>query len=96
MGGGGDGSPYSADLRDRVLLAHEGGEGGATALARRFRIGLSTVYRWLAELRSEGPTRGATMGHRRAPLGGAEDVLRALAAEQNDATLAEYAVKVRI
>ena len=39
--------PYSADLRDRVLLAHEGGEGGATALARRFRIGLSTVYRWL-------------------------------------------------
>ena len=43
--------PYSADLRARVLLAHEHGEGGATALARRFRIGLSTVYRWLADLR---------------------------------------------
>ena len=46
--------PYSADLRDRVLLAHEHGEGGATALARRFRIGLSTLYRWLGDLRDEG------------------------------------------
>src|SRR5215211_7851362 len=83
--------PYSADLRERVLLAHEGGEGGATALARRFRLGLSTVYRWLDELRSEGRRAARPMGHGRAPLGGAEDVLRALAAEQNDATLAEYA-----
>ena len=36
--------PCSADLRDRVLLAHEHGEGGTTALARRFRIGLSPLY----------------------------------------------------
>jgi len=86
--------PYSADLRERVLLAHEGGEGGATALARRFRLGLSTVYRWLAELRSEGRRAARPMGHGRAPLGGAEDALRALAAEQNDATLAEYAERL--
>ncbi len=46
--------PYSADLRDRVLLAHEHGEGGATALARRFRIGVSTLHRWLDDLRDEG------------------------------------------
>ena len=83
--------PYSTDLRERVLLAHEGGQGGATALARRFRIGLSTVYRWLAELRSEGRRAARPMGHGRAPLGGAVDVLRALVAEQNDATLAEHA-----
>ena len=83
--------PYSTDLRERVLLAHEGGEGGATALARRFRIGLSTVYRWLAELRGEGRRAARPMGHGRAPLGGAGDALRALAAEQNDATLAEHA-----
>ena len=83
--------PYSTDLRERVLLAHEGGEGGATALARRFRIGLSTVYRWLAELRGEGRRAARPMGHGRAPLGGAVDVLRALVAEQNDATLAEHA-----
>ena len=83
--------PYSADLRDRVLLAHEHGEGGATALARRFRIGLSTLYRWLDALRDEGRRAARPMGHGRAPLGGAADVLRGLVAEQNDATLAEYA-----
>jgi transposase len=83
--------PYSADLRERVLLAHEHGEGGATALARRFRIGPSTVYRWLDALRDEGRRAARPMGHGRAPLGGAADVLRALVAEQNDATLAEYA-----
>src|SRR5918998_4504235 len=83
--------PYSADLRERVLQAHEHGEGAASALARRFRIGLSTVYRWLADLRGEGRRAARPMGHGRAPLGGAEDVLRALVAEQNDATLAEHA-----
>ena len=83
--------PYSADLRDRVFLAHEHGEGGATALARRFRIGVSTLYRWLGDLRDEGRRAARPMGHGRARLGGAEDVLRALVAEQDDATLAEYA-----
>src|SRR5215210_8754613 len=83
--------PYSADLRDRVLLAHEHGEGGATALARRFRVGVSTLYRWLGDLRDEGRRAARPMGHGRAPLGGMEDVLRALVVEQNDATLAEYA-----
>ena len=83
--------PYSADLRDRVLLAHEHGEGGATALARRFRIGLSTLYRRLDDLRDEGRRAARPTGHGRAPLDGAEDALRALVAEQNDATLAEYA-----
>ena len=83
--------PYSADLRERVLLAHEGGEAGATALARRFRIGLSTLYRWLEEARDEGRRAPRPMGSGPAPLGGAEDVLRALVAAQNDATLAEYA-----
>jgi transposase len=82
--------PYSADLRERVLLAHEHGEGGATALARRFRVGLSTLYRWFEEAR-EGRRVARLMGHGRLPLGGAEEVLRALVAEQNDATLAEYA-----
>ena len=83
--------PYSADLRDRVLLAHEHGEGGATALARRFRIGLSTLYRWLGDFRDEGRRAARPMGRGRAPLGSAAEVLRALVAEQNDATLAEYA-----
>jgi putative transposase len=37
-----DASPTAA-MAERVLLAHEHGEGGASALARRFRIGLSTL-----------------------------------------------------
>jgi transposase len=82
--------PYSADLHERVLLAHEHDEGGAAALARRFRIGVSTLYRWLGEARA-GRRAALPMGRGRAPLGGAEDTLRALVAEQNDATLAEYA-----
>jgi transposase len=87
--------PYSGDLRERVLLAHEllaheHGEGGATALARRFRVGISTLYRWLGEAH-EGRRVARPMGRGRPPLGGADDVLRALVAEQNDATLAEYA-----
>ena len=36
--------PYSVDLRERVLRAHERGEGGCTALARRFGVGAATVY----------------------------------------------------
>jgi transposase len=82
--------PYSADLRERVLLAHEHGEGGATVLARRFRIGISTLYRWF-EAAHAGRRVAQPMGHGRPPLGGADDALRALVAEQNDATLAEYA-----
>src|SRR4051795_13496805 len=37
--------PYSADLRERVLLAGEAGLPPA-AVARRFGVALSTVYLW--------------------------------------------------
>jgi transposase len=83
--------PYSVDPRERVLLAHEHRDGGCTALARRFRIGIPTLYRWLEEARGEGRRAPRPMGRGRAPLGGAGDVLCAPVAEQNDATLAEYA-----
>jgi transposase-like protein len=39
--------PYSADLRERVLVAYEHGEGTAAALARRFRVALNTVKNWV-------------------------------------------------
>ena len=35
--------PCSADLRERVLLAYQHGEGTAAVLARRFRLALNTV-----------------------------------------------------
>ena len=44
--------PYSADLRERVLLAGEAGLSPAI-VARRFGVGLSTVYLWRQQARAE-------------------------------------------
>ena len=46
--------PYSADLRERVLVAYERGEGTAAALARRFLVALDTVKNWVRAAESEG------------------------------------------
>ena len=46
--------PYCGDLRERVLLACEQGEGSRAAIARRFRVGESTIYTWLQVARTEG------------------------------------------
>jgi transposase len=82
---------YSADLRERVLAAYEGGEGSQSGVARRYRVGERTLSAWLKAAREEGrrapkPRRGG-----RAPVGGAGEILAGLVAERNDATLAEYA-----
>ena len=83
--------PYSADLRERVLLACERREGTREATARRFRVAASTVYDWLRAARTEG-RRGAKPRTRGpAPLGGQGAALARLVAAGNDATLAEYA-----
>ena len=44
---------YSGDLRGRVLAAVEAGE-SVSAAARRFAVGRSTAYRWVAAARDEG------------------------------------------
>ena len=44
---------YSTDLRSRVLAAVEAGE-SPDAAARRFAVGRSTAYRWVAAAREEG------------------------------------------
>jgi hypothetical protein len=44
---------YSTDLRERVLAAIEAGE-APEAAARRFAVGRSTAYRWVAAARDEG------------------------------------------
>jgi transposase len=44
---------YSTDLRSRVLTAVEAGE-SPEAAARRFAVGRSTAYRWVAAARDEG------------------------------------------
>ena len=66
---------YSTDLRSRVLAAVEAGE-SPDAVARRFAVGRSTAYRWVAAARDEG---------RRA----AEAALLRMLAGTNHLTLAE-------
>jgi transposase len=81
----------SADLRERVLAAHERREGSQRVLAERFEVAVGTVNTWLRQAR-EG--RRAPLRRRGGqPLLGGTDlgVLGTLVAERPDATLAEYA-----
>src|SRR6188508_763515 len=84
-------SPYSADLRERVLLADAAGLSPAV-VAARFGVGLSTVYLWRQQARAEGRRCAKPHGGGRAlgidPAG--EAILRGLVAERNDRTLDEY------
>ena len=82
--------PYSTDLRDRALLACEADEGSFTAVAHRFRIGVSTLRLWRKQAR-EGQHVPRPLGRGPAPLADDLLLLNKLVAERNDATLAEYA-----
>jgi transposase len=89
------GRPYSVDLRERVLQAHEGGEGSQRVLAERFAVSVGTVCGWLGLARREGRRVPRAHGKGRRPLGGADpQVLIGLVAEQNDATLAQYRTRL--
>ena len=83
--------PYSADLRERVLLADEAGL-PPPAVAQRFGIGLATVYLWRQQARAEGRRCAKPHGGGRARGidAAGEAILRALVAERNDRTLDEY------
>ena len=83
--------PYSADLRERVLLAGESGL-PPTIVARRFGVGLSTVYLWRHQARAEGRrcAKPHSGGRARGIDAAGEAILRALVSERNDRTLDEY------
>ena len=83
--------PHSTDLRQRALLACEQDEDDLTAIARRFRVGVSTLRLWRRQAREEGRRAPRPMGRGPAPLDGDLLLLNQLVAERNDATLAEYA-----
>src|SRR5690349_17233098 len=82
---------YSADLRERVLLAGEAGL-SPTVIAERFGVGLSTVYLWRQQARAEGRRCAKPHGGGRARGidAAGEVILQALVAERNDLTLDEY------
>ena len=83
--------PYSSDLRERVLLAEEAGLPPAV-VARRFGVGLSTMYLWRHQARAEGRRYAKPHGGGRVSGidAAGEAILRALVAERNDRTLDEY------
>ena len=85
--------PYSTDLRERALRACERGRLSRARIAARFGMGETTLYRWQQQAETDGrrtakPARGGP-----APRldGKSLDELRALVAEANALTLAEYA-----
>jgi transposase len=87
--------PYSVDLRERVLQAHEASEGSQRVLAERFAVSVGTVCGWLGLARCEGRRSPPAHAGGRRPLGGADpQVLTELVAEQNDATLAQYRTRL--
>ena len=88
---------YSTDLRERVLLAMEG---GATpeAVARRFAVGRSTAYRWLAAAREEGRRSAKPMdgGPKPKISGEVEAALRGVLAECRDRLAERTGVHVHL
>ena len=83
---------YSGDLRRRVVAAVRDGGQSREAVARRFLVGRSTVYRWVETAQSGGrlvakPMRGGPPPTTR---GADEAALRRLMAGDNQLTLAEY------
>jgi transposase len=84
--------PYSADLRERVLVACERGDGSQVEIARRFQVCPATVSNWRRQARKEGrrqpkPHSGGVPPRLDAA---ALQVLRQLVLEDNDAMLREY------
>ncbi|MFL5289288.1 MAG: IS630 transposase-related protein [Rhodopila sp.] len=80
---------YSTDLRERVLVAVEAGE-PADAVAERFLVGRSSMYRWIAASRDEGRRAPKRLGGGPKPIihGETEAALRRLLAANNQRVLA--------
>lgn len=83
-------SPYSLDLRQRVIAACEAGEHTRAEIARQFQLSESTLYDWLQRHR-RGKALTA-LPHAGGPSSALdEQLLRELVRAKNDATLEEYA-----
>src|SRR5215203_660517 len=87
---------YSADLRERVLLACEHGKLSRAGIAKVFRVAESTVYRWLQTWRTEARREAKPHAGGPAPRLDAATLgkLETIVAEANDLGLAEYAARL--
>jgi transposase len=84
--------PYSADLRERVLVACERGDLPQVEIARRFQVCPATISNWRRQEREEGRRQPKPHSGGVPPRvdAAALVVLRQLVAEDNDALLREY------
>src|SRR3954469_19790290 len=85
-------TPYSQDLRQRILETVERGEGSLRQIARRFLVSLSFVARLLQLHRSTGSPQPRPHGGGNPAKLGPQDLerLRGLVRQQPDATLEEW------
>ena len=84
------GSPYSVDLRERVLADLVAGATQKEAAAK-FKVGVATVYRWSRLVRETGSfaPRRRGGGRSRSLDQAAEQILEGLVKERPDRTLRE-------
>jgi transposase len=84
-------TPYSQDLRQRVLVTVQRGEGSLRQIACRFRVSVSFVTRLLKRYRSTDSLEPKAHGGGHPPSLGPEDLerLRELIRQRPDATLEE-------
>src|SRR5215204_1792733 len=84
-------TPYSQDLRQRVLDTVQRGDGSLRQIARRFLVSVSFVTRLLKQYRSTDSLQPKSHGGGHPPALGPEDLerLRELIRQQPDATLEE-------
>ena len=88
--------PYSQDLRDRVLLALERGE-GTTAVAKRFEVSRVWVYLVRKRLAREGRRSSLPIGgYRRSVVAPLETELRSWIEARPDLTLAEMCERLNV
>jgi transposase len=91
-------SPYSQDLRQRVLDAVERKEGSLRQIARRFVVSLSFIVRLVQLHRRTGSLQPRPHGGGRRPALGPDDLerLKGLVQRQPDATLDELRQRLGI
>lgn len=83
--------PYSVDLRQKIMDAHNQQEGSQRQLAKRFRVSLTFIESLLKRYRTDGTVEPrAHGGGRSAKLNPEQEaVLATLIEEDNDAILVE-------
>src|SRR3989442_13605394 len=81
---------HPIELRQRLVEAHERGEGGYILLARRFCIGEATAKRWVWQFRRDGHVKPRKKGGG-TPSSVSREELEAILARRPDGNAGEIA-----